>query len=481
MRSTEDRYFLEGLALWAGHDYSDPFGSEVCWFVDCYRKAVMRKHDLGWTYQAWSAAVQRFLDGERVLRESAEISVASMRCRGLKHPLFAPQNLIDKINRNPNGKEDLLHYVQSANPPKVRDFTRFMALDIATRVHPWPVQKDVDERLAPLQILDSWAKHQAEVKAASPKPSQLNSPREPGESPVGSLRAKKANKATVGAKPVLVSKAQVKEQAAMDLIENPDARGTTWVQVAGGGTAKGTPRKTEANQTGIKEYLVKKPKATAARKLGTEEARAVVGMDIDNEATESDEGLPGILAQRQEVIGPSAGGDDSPTEGRQKKKKGLAPLKNTQTEGVISAEEAKRRARREREEEEANEERIQTAIRVLHYLRQDPTAPRPHMTSAGRAVKYSRKNALDSVNGGLLVALVRGNSAPDADAFAVFVELDLVVSTPLQRYRHNFRMGRLFMPADFPAEYRQPTPEKCGTSRSLKWLTWRWEKGYLST
>jgi hypothetical protein len=43
MRSTEDRYFLEGLALWAGHDYSDPFGSEVCWFVDCYRKAVMRK------------------------------------------------------------------------------------------------------------------------------------------------------------------------------------------------------------------------------------------------------------------------------------------------------------------------------------------------------------------------------------------------------------------------------------------------------
>jgi hypothetical protein len=164
MRSTEDRYCLEGLALWAGHGYSDPFGSEVFWFVDCCRKAVMRKHDLGWTYEAWSAAVQRFLDGERVLRELAEISVASMRCRGLKHPLFAPQNLIDKINRNPNGKEDLLHYVQSTNPPKVRDFTRFMALDIATRVHPWPVQKDVDERLAPLQILDSWAKHQAEVQ-----------------------------------------------------------------------------------------------------------------------------------------------------------------------------------------------------------------------------------------------------------------------------------------------------------------------------
>jgi hypothetical protein len=78
-RSTEDRYFLEGLALWAGHDYSDPNGSEVCWFVDCYRKAVMRKHDLNWTYQGWSALVQKYLDGERVLRELAEISVASMQ------------------------------------------------------------------------------------------------------------------------------------------------------------------------------------------------------------------------------------------------------------------------------------------------------------------------------------------------------------------------------------------------------------------
>jgi hypothetical protein len=210
MRSMEDRYFLEGLALWAGHDYSDPLGTEVCWFVDCYRKAVMRKHELGWTYQAWSAAVQRFLDGECVLRELAEISVASMQCRGLQHPLFAPQNLIDKIKRNSNGKEDLLHYVQSANPPKVRDFTRFMATDIATRVHPWPVQKDVDARLAPLQILDNWEKHKADVKAASPKPSPRNSPREPDESPVGSPRTKKAGKETLTV--VEKEKVHVKEQ-----------------------------------------------------------------------------------------------------------------------------------------------------------------------------------------------------------------------------------------------------------------------------
>jgi hypothetical protein len=94
---------------------------------------VVRKHELNWTYQAWSASVQKALDGNRVLRELAEISVISMNCRGLKSPLFAPQNLIDKIKRNPHEKEDLLHYVQSANPPKIRPFTRFVAEDIATR------------------------------------------------------------------------------------------------------------------------------------------------------------------------------------------------------------------------------------------------------------------------------------------------------------------------------------------------------------
>jgi hypothetical protein len=64
------------------------------------------------------------------------------------------------------------------------------------------------------------------------------------------------------------------------------------------------------------------------------------------------------------------------------------------------------------------------------------------------------------VNGGLLVALVRGDSAPDADAFAVFVELDLVIFTPIQRSRHSFGVGRLFMPEDFPAKYQQTSPRE---------------------
>jgi hypothetical protein len=217
MRSQEDRIFLEGLALWAGHDYSDPLGSDVCWFVNTYRKTVMRKHELNWTYQAWSVLVQRALDGNRVLRELAEISVISINCRGLKSPPFAPQNLIDKIL--PYGKEDLLHYVQAANPPKIRAFTRFVAEDIATRKTPWPTQKDVDARLAPLQILDSGEKHKTEIKEGA---SPINSPRGPGESPVTSPRKKTTALETQVVTP---SKAQVKSHMAKTVIDDPNAKG----------------------------------------------------------------------------------------------------------------------------------------------------------------------------------------------------------------------------------------------------------------
>jgi hypothetical protein len=201
-----------------------------------------------WTYQGWSASVQKFLDGERVLRELAKILVTSMQCRGLRNPLYAPQNLIDKIKRKPNGKENLLQYVQSASPPKVRKFTKFMATDIATRVHPWPVQKDVDAHLAPLQILDNWEKHKADVKAASPKPSPRNSPRAPDESPVGTPRATKPGKEKQTE--VEKEKAQVREQCIKQREENPEAGGTTWIYVAKKEKPKGTPQKTAQNQTG---------------------------------------------------------------------------------------------------------------------------------------------------------------------------------------------------------------------------------------
>jgi hypothetical protein len=145
-------------------------------------------------------------------------------------------------------KEDLLYYVQSANPPKVREFTKFMATDITTCVHRWPVQKDVDARLAPLQILDNWEKHKADVKAASPKPSPRNSPRAPDKSPVGTPRATKPGQEKLTE--VEKEKAHVREQCVKQLEANPEAGGTTWIHVAKREKPKGTPRtnRTKPNQ-----------------------------------------------------------------------------------------------------------------------------------------------------------------------------------------------------------------------------------------
>jgi hypothetical protein len=275
---------------------------------------------------------------------------------------------------------------------------------------------------------------------------------------VGTSRATKPGKEKL----TEVEKKKVKEQCIKQREENPEAGGTTWVYVAKKEKPKGTPQKLAQNQTKIGEYLGKKPTSTPTRKLTAEKVRAAVEMEIDDEVTQSDDGILEGLAQRgEEVMGPSAGADDSPKGGRkQANKKGLTPLESTVTEGLITVAEAKRRARRKKEEEEAQEEQIHTAVRILHCLRQNSTCPLPLLTAAGRAVKYSRKHSLDKENGGLLVALVRGDSAPDADAFAVFMELDLVISTPIQRSRHSFGVGRLFMPADFPEKYQQTNPRE---------------------
>jgi hypothetical protein len=337
--------------------------------------------------------------GAEVPRRGARASGVSQNLGGFyavpgaKKPSVRSAKPHDKIKRKPNGKEDLLRYVQSASPPKVREFTKFMATDIATCVHPWSVQKDVDARLAPLQILDNWEKHKADVKAASPKPSPRNSPRAPDESLVGTPRATKPGKEKQTE--VEKERAQVREQCIKQREENPEAICTIWVYMAKKEKPKGTPQKTAQIQTKMGDYLGKKPTSTPTRKLTAEEVHAAVGMEIDDEVTESNDGILEVLAQREEeVMGPSAGADDSP-KGKRKQadKKGLAPLENTVTEGLITAAEAKRRARRTKEEEEAQEQQIQTAVRILHCLRQNSTCPLPPLTAAGRAVKYSRKHS----------------------------------------------------------------------------------------
>jgi hypothetical protein len=304
----EDRIFLEGVALWAGHDYSDPFGSEICYFVNTYRKAVVRKKEINWTYQGWSANVQRILHGDRVLREIASLSVLSMRSRGLKKALFAPKHLRDKINRNPNGVLDLEQCVQKRNPPQIRPFTRFMAKDIATRVNPWPTEKEVDQRMAPLQILEAWEKHQGGVKLESPEASPLASPRGPIGSPVLSPAKKKAARDTANA-------AAVKSQIAQTLVGNPDAQGTTYCSIAAPPPKKPRERKEDAPQP------ERNPSATG-QECAAEE------MEVDSEATDSDEELPNreILAQRHQGETPKAGGSE--VQKTKKKKKRKETLRN---------------------------------------------------------------------------------------------------------------------------------------------------------
>jgi hypothetical protein len=233
---------------------------------------------------------------------------------------------------------------------------------------------------------------------------------------------------------------------------------------------KGTPQKTAQNQTKMGDYLGKKPTSTPTRKLTAEEVRATVGMEIDDEVTKSDDGISEVLAQREEeVMGPFAGADDSPKgERKQADKKGLAPLENTVTEGLITAAEAKRRARRKKEEEEAQEQRIQTAVRILHCLCQNSTCPLPPLTAAGRAVKYSRKHSLDKVNVGILWPwcaetrpltrmLLRSlwsctwSSPPPFSVPGTALELD---ASSCQKTS--------------PQSTSKPTPEKCGTLRPLR-------------
>jgi hypothetical protein len=82
--------------------------------------------------------------------------------------------------------------------------------------------------------------------------------------------------------------------------------------------------------------------------------------------------------------------------------------------------------------------------------------PQPSRTATGRAVKYNQKAALVKVNGGLLVVIVpHGVGQPKMEYYCVFVELDLVISTPLQPAEQYIQVGKLFMPKGFPDKYHQ--------------------------
>jgi hypothetical protein len=250
-----------------------------------------------------------------------------------------------------------------------------MAEDIATRVNPWPTQKEVDQRLAPLQILEAWEKHQGGVKLESPEANPLASPRGPIESPVLSPAKKKAARDTANA-------AAVKSQIAQTLVGNPDAQGTTYCSIAAPPPKKPRGRKEDASQ------LERNPSATG-------QERAAEEMEVDSEATDSDEEMPNreLLAQRHQGQTPKAGGLEVQKKKKKKKRKEpsktsdeeLAPLENIQTDGEVTKEEQARRDRNRRQEDEAKAQRVACAIHVLTQLRGDLDIPQPGFTNGDGA------------------------------------------------------------------------------------------------
>jgi hypothetical protein len=317
-----------------------------------------------------------------------------------------------------------------------------MAEDIATSVNLWPTQTEVDRRLAPLRIPEASEKHQGDVKLESPEASPLAST---WESPV-LFPAKKAARDTANA-------AAVKSQIAQTLVGNPDAQGTTYCSIDAPPPKKPRERKEDAPKP------ERDPSATGQEHAAEE-------MEVDSEATDSDEELPNgeILAQRHQDQTPKMGGSEVQKKKKKKKRKEtsetsdeeLAPLENIQTDGEVTKEEHARRDRNRRQEDEAKARRVACAIHVLTQLRGDLDIPQPSRTATGRAVKYSRKSALDRVNGGLLVVIVPyGVGRPKMEYYCVFVELDLVISTPLQPATQYIQVGKLFMPKGFPDKYQQ--------------------------
>jgi hypothetical protein len=149
----EDRIYLEGLARWAGHDYSSTKGREISHqWADEYRRLIVRKLCPMRTYLQWSTSVHRVLHGERALWELAAIVVYSTKCMGKEKALYVPPTMEQRIQRA-GGLNGRIRCDEHARPLELREFTAFLAKAIETRINPWPSQKEVQDGTAPMQII----------------------------------------------------------------------------------------------------------------------------------------------------------------------------------------------------------------------------------------------------------------------------------------------------------------------------------------
>jgi hypothetical protein len=179
----EDRIYLEGLALWAGHDYSRTKGRNISHWADEYRRLIMRKSCPMRTYLQWSTSVHRVLHGERALRELVAIVVYSTKCMGKEKALYVPLTMEQRIQRA-GGLNGLIRCDEHARPLEPREFAAFLAKAIETRKNPWPSQKEVQDGTAPMQIIQEFKAWQRQrgLQSPPPKDSSPLSPRPKRES-----------------------------------------------------------------------------------------------------------------------------------------------------------------------------------------------------------------------------------------------------------------------------------------------------------
>jgi hypothetical protein len=176
----EDRIFLEGLALRAGHDYSSAKGQDIAYWAEGYRRLIMQKGtttDVP-TYHQWSNRIRLVLQGPRALRELAQIVVYSTKCMGKGKSLYVAPQLIAKIQQR-GGAARLKQCIEGNKAPSLRNFTWFLAKAISERQQTWPSQAAVKDGTAPKQLLKEWedGKRLAKVNSPPPGRSPPTSPR----------------------------------------------------------------------------------------------------------------------------------------------------------------------------------------------------------------------------------------------------------------------------------------------------------------
>jgi hypothetical protein len=260
----DDRIFLEGLALWAGHaEYSNAKGQDIAYWAEEYWRLILRKGttaDVPTCHQ-WSNRIRVVLQGPRALRELAEIVVYSTKCMGKGKSLYVPQQLITKIEQK-GGAARLLKCMEGNKAPPTRDFTRFLAKAIAERQQPWPSQKAVKEGTAPKQLPEEWRKNQRLARVSSPPP---------GGSPPTSPRPQKETKSQ--------TKTEAQDQAA-------DYKAALEMGKEGAPT-------TDPGQTLMKQYLSPKKKPSAEDEKRQWEVKRVMEPIVDKIKKEMELGAQG--------------------------------------------------------------------------------------------------------------------------------------------------------------------------------------------